>query len=191
VVLVDAPASLADGRCFGALRQPALAMVLTHAAALNAEGLRVGVTGRSAVPVLGTFEVRRSSSERCGVSAGQSDLPAGGRASELCPTFRVVRDGETVSLGGTEFTAYDCDVAGPEGGALWLLENEGLAFIGNLAYSHVHPDLANGRTAAWLRQLERGAALLTNGYTLYPRHGAPAGRELLDRQRHYIRFYRA
>ncbi|MFC7645600.1 hypothetical protein ACFQX6_37035 [Streptosporangium lutulentum] len=53
----------------------------------------------------------------------------------------------------------------------------------------MHSYTADGHTGRWLDALDRLTGEL-NGVRLYPGHGAPRGRALLDEQRRYLLMYR-
>ncbi len=75
---------------------------------------------------------------------------------------------------------------------LLYLPASGALFGGDVAVSDMTDFLLEGRTGAWLEQIERLRAAYPAAGTLYPGHGAP-GRPtaMLDEAAGVLRFYRA
>ena len=70
--------------------------------------------------------------------------------------------------------------------AVWLLGDGDIAFVGDLAFNGTHAYLADGRTDAWLRAIDRAEEALAAVRTLYPGHGAPTVPAVLAEQRRYL-----
>ena len=175
LVAVDAPLAAAGAPSLregaDALHKPLLAVLVTRAHPDHSGGLAQLVAGQPApVAILATEGVR-----------------PGLGALEV----RTVKDGQTVAFGGARFTVHDLGAGQGEASAAWvLLERRPTAFIGDLALNGVHPDLSEGRSAAWLAQLDRARRLLFGVERLYPGHGPVAGYAALAAQRRYLDAYR-
>lgn len=195
VVAVDAPFLLSDARDFRAqfeqLGKPLLAVLITHAHPDHVNGIATLTEGRT-VPIIATHAVDRVYRETAAPKRAQwtpiygDDYPQ----TVVWPT-RLVANGDTVTFDGVTYQVRDVGAGESADETVWLAADVGIAFIGDLAYSRVHPYLLEGQSGAWLRQIERERASLPNGLTLYPGHGDPGGHDLLDWQRAYIERYRA
>jgi glyoxylase-like metal-dependent hydrolase (beta-lactamase superfamily II) len=65
------------------------------------------------------------------------------------------------------------------------------AFVGDLIYTEVHPWLAEGRSARWLKQLDRLTRDIPVSWTLYPGHGPSGKFSVIAAQRTYIVDFRS
>lgn len=195
VVAVDAPFLLSDARTFRAqferLGKPLLAVLITHAHPDHVNGIATLTAGHAA-PIIATYAVDRVFRETAEPKRAQwtpiygDDYPQ----TFVWPT-RLVSDGDAVTFDGVTYRVRDGGAGESASEAIWIADDAGIAFIGDLAYSHVHPYLLEGQTAAWLRQIEHERASLPDTLTLYPGHGEPGGHDLLNWQRAYVERYRA
>jgi glyoxylase-like metal-dependent hydrolase (beta-lactamase superfamily II) len=191
VIVVDPPMLLSDARAVRRrlvdLALPLAAFIYTHPHPDHVNGateIRDGLQ----VPVHAAAETDRVSREIDGPKRKfwTSHFP-GDYPPETTFATHLARDGDTVDIAGQPFAVHEIGPGECATGALWITGDD--AFVGDLAYSHVHPWLFEGRSAQWLRQLEQARPLL-RGKRLHVGHGAPGGAELLDEQDHYIRVYR-
>jgi glyoxylase-like metal-dependent hydrolase (beta-lactamase superfamily II) len=100
----------------------------------------------------------------------------------------LVNDGETVDIAGLQFTVRVIGAGESATGAVWVTAE--IAFVGDLVYSNMHPWLFEGRTYAWLEQIDRARSHV-QGKRLYVGHGNGGDIRLLDEQVRYIRAYQA
>lgn len=196
VIAIDTPFLLSDARSFraslDAIGKPLLAVLVTHAHPDHVNGIATLVAGSGDVPIVATAAVDgayRDSAESKRVQwtpiYGEDYPPAA-----VFPNL-LVEDGGLLAYDGVVFRTRELGAGESVIETIWVVDDARIAFIGDLAYNHVHSYLLEGRTRKWLRQLERGATLLPEDLTLYPGHGDPAGRKLLDGQRSYLQTYRA
>jgi glyoxylase-like metal-dependent hydrolase (beta-lactamase superfamily II) len=99
---------------------------------------------------------------------------------------RSVSDEDSVELGDLRFTAWDFGPGESASETVWLLGDGDDAFVGDLAFHGTHPYLADGRTDAWLRALDRAEEALAGVRTLYLGHGPPSVPAVLAEQRRYL-----
>jgi glyoxylase-like metal-dependent hydrolase (beta-lactamase superfamily II) len=190
VVAIDAPLLLSDGRAFrarlDALGKPLLGVLVTHPHPDHYNTITELVTPEE-VPVIAhrdvDREIRRSDDAKrtqWGPMFGD-DWPA-------TATFpnRTVSDEESVAFGDLSFTAWDFGPCESASESVWLLGDGNVAFVGDLAFNGTHAYLADGRTDAWLRAIDRAEEALAGVHTLYVGHGAPAVPALLADQRRYL-----
>lgn len=64
-------------------------------------------------------------------------------------------------------------------------------FPGDIVANHMTPALLEEHTCGWLSDLDRLRQRFPWAWTLYPGHGAPGSRDLIDKQERYIRDFRA
>ncbi|MDP9847074.1 MBL fold metallo-hydrolase [Streptosporangium lutulentum] len=194
VVLVDANLLVSDARALAArlaaLRKPLLAAFVTHAHPDHFNGLPY-VAGDD-VPVYATAAVAETIGE-IALPKREQWQPLYG--DEWPDRYRVpdhpLASGEVVEVGGLRVEVHGLGAAESHADS-YLLVHAGSrreAFIGDLAFDGVHSYTADGHTGRWLDALDRLTGEL-NGVRLYPGHGAPRGRALLDEQRRYLLMYR-
>jgi glyoxylase-like metal-dependent hydrolase (beta-lactamase superfamily II) len=192
VLAVDAPFLLSDARRFraqlDAIGKPLAGVLITHAHPDHVNGIATLVAGIGEVPILATAGVDRVHRQIDGPKREQW-TPVYGDDYPAEPMFanRLVADSERVALGGVELTVRDLGPGESPSASVWILGAR--VFVGDLAYSDVHPYLLEPDPPAWLAQLDRARSLFPDGATLLPGHGLPGGLELLDRQRVYLETY--
>ena len=190
VVAIDAPLLLSDGRAFRArleaLNKPLLGVLVTHPHPDHYNTVTELVAGEE-VPVVAHRDVDREIREKDDAKRAQWGPIFGDEwpASATFPT-RTVSDEEVVELGDLRFTAWDFGPCESASETVWLLGDGDLAFVGDLAFNGTHAYLADGRTDAWLRAIDRAEEALAAVRTLYPGHGAPTVTAVLAEQRRYL-----
>ncbi|MCB9397675.1 MAG: MBL fold metallo-hydrolase [Acidobacteria bacterium] len=104
---------------------------------------------------------------------------------------QVWANGESIRLADIEFRLENL---GPgeasDTNVLYLPQSQAL-FVGDLVYNQLHPWLAEGRSREWLQSLQHLQSQFPQVKTLYPGHGLPGGKELLEAQMGYIRDFQA
>lgn len=190
VIVIDPPMLLSDARAVRTrieqLGASLAAFIYTHPHPDHVNGA-TEIRGGLDVPVYATADTDRVSREIDGPKREfwtpifPDDYPP----ATTFPTH-LVGDKDTVEIAGAPFTVHDLGAGECATAALWITSLD--AFVGDLAYSHAHPWLFEGRSMQWLQQLERAQPLLA-GKRLYVGHGAPGGVELLDEQKRYIHAY--
>jgi glyoxylase-like metal-dependent hydrolase (beta-lactamase superfamily II) len=186
IVAIDAPLLPADGRAFrarlDALRKPLLGVLITHPHPDHYNMLGELLAGER-VPVIAHRDVDRE-------IRGQPIPEPAGRAREWARTAPVpnqtVADEESVELGALLFTAWDFGPGESGSETVWLLGEGDTAFVGDLVFNGTHANLAEGRTDAWLRAIDRAEDALAGVRTLYVGHGPPAAPAVLAEQRRYL-----
>jgi glyoxylase-like metal-dependent hydrolase (beta-lactamase superfamily II) len=98
-----------------------------------------------------------------------------------------VRDGESVTFDGVQFTVVDLGPSESPHDSPWLLgEDARTVFLGDQIYDHTHCYLADGFYAEWLANIERLRARFPEDAVFHIGHGGPVGPEMWDWQRGYI-----
>jgi glyoxylase-like metal-dependent hydrolase (beta-lactamase superfamily II) len=190
VVAVDAPLLLSDGRAFrarlDALKKPLLGVLVTHPHPDHYNTIAELLAGEQ-LPVIAHSDVNREIRANDDVKRAQWGSMFGDEwpASTTFPN-RTVADEETVELGDMRFTAWDFGPCESESETVWLLGDGDTAFAGDLAFNGTHAYLADGRTEAWLRTIDRAEDALAGVRTIYVGHGAPTHPGVLAEQRRYL-----
>jgi glyoxylase-like metal-dependent hydrolase (beta-lactamase superfamily II) len=190
VVAIDAPLLLSDGRAFRArleaLRKPLLGVLVTHPHPDHYNTIGELLAGEE-VPVVAHRDVDREIRAKDEVKRAQWE-PMFGEEWPASATFpnRTVADEESVELGDLRFTAWDFGPCESESETVWLLGDGETAFVGDLAFNGTHVYLADGRTEAWLRAIDRAEEALAGVRTLYLGHGAPGVPAVFADQRRYL-----
>jgi glyoxylase-like metal-dependent hydrolase (beta-lactamase superfamily II) len=165
---------------------PLLGVLLTHGHPDHYNGVAIVTAGHD-VPVIATREVDRvirsddAAKEKLWKPMFGDEWPAPRAFAN-----RLVRDEEVVRLGGLDFRVHAMGPAESHADSYWTIDGTPVAFVGDLVFSQTHSYITDGHTAAWLRALDRLAAGLPPGTTLYPGHGKPGGVELVAAQRRYL-----
>jgi glyoxylase-like metal-dependent hydrolase (beta-lactamase superfamily II) len=190
VIAVDAPLLLSDGRAFrarlDALRKPLLGVLITHPHPDHYNTIAQLVAGDE-VPVIAHADVDREIRAKDDAKRAQWAPMFGDEwpPSAIFPD-RTLADEESVEFGDLRFTAWDFGPGESDSETVWLLGDGETAFVGDLVFNGTHAYLADGRTDAWLRALDRAEEALADVHTLYVGHGPPAAPEVVGDQRRYL-----
>ena len=195
VVVIDAALRVSDAVALhariAALGKPLLGVLLTHGHPDHYNGVAIATAGHD-VPVIATREVDRVI-RKDDAAKEQLWKPMFGAEWPAPRAFpdRLVHDNEVVRLGGLDFRVHAMGPAESHADSYWTIDGVPAAFVGDLVFSGTHSYITDGHTAAWLGALDRLAASLPPGTTLYPGHGKPGGAELIAAQRRYLEQLRA
>jgi glyoxylase-like metal-dependent hydrolase (beta-lactamase superfamily II) len=190
VVAIDAPLLRSDGRAFRArleaLKKPLLAVIVTHPHPDHYNTIGELLAGED-VPVIAHRDVDREIRDNDDAKRAQWG-PMFGDEWPASATFpnQTVADEETVEFGDLRFTAWDFGPCESASETVWLLGDGATAFIGDLAFNGTHAYLADGRTGAWLRAIDRAEESVAGVRTLYVGHGPPTVPAALAEQRRYL-----
>jgi len=195
VVAVDATLTETDSKALRArleaLGKPLRAVLLTHGHPDHYNGVTNLLAG-SEVPVLATAGVDRVIRESDAAKEQQwkpmfkDEWPA----RRTFPS-RIVRDGESVTFDGVQFTVHDLGPGESHADSVWVMRGSPSAlFLGDVVLHQAHAYVADGHTTAWLRNIERVKALARGAATLYPGHGEPGTAAMLEWQKGYLTRYR-
>lgn len=193
VVVVDTTLALSSAR---ALREKAESFGKPIEAVLLTHGHPDHYTG------LVAFEdVPRFASQGCLDFAHREDVAKSRVAESMLgddyPRRRIfpdeiVKGGTTLTFGGTDFTFHDLGPGESDADGMWTFEADGRtsAFIGDAAALDCHCFFRDGHAYDWLRTLDNLSAQFDDQAQLYLGHGtSPAGTEVLDWQRGYIKAF--
>jgi glyoxylase-like metal-dependent hydrolase (beta-lactamase superfamily II) len=192
-VVVDATLGVSDGRALRArveaLTKPLLAVLVTHVHPDHYGGLAALLDGRD-VPVYATTGVG-GAIRRDDDTKEQILRPMFGGEWAAVRSFpnRLVHGGDRVTIDDTVFVVTDLGPGESPHDSVWRPETPGppIAFVGDLAYSHMHAYLADGYYESWLRNIERMRREVPAETMFFMGHGEPAaGHAILDWQASYI-----
>jgi glyoxylase-like metal-dependent hydrolase (beta-lactamase superfamily II) len=190
VVAIDAPLLLSDGHAFRArfeaLKKPLLGVLVTHPHPDHYNTITQLLAGED-VPVIAHRDVDREIRAKDDAKRAQWG-PMFGEEWPASATFpsRTVTDEESLEFGNLRFTAWDFGPCESESQTVWLLGDGDIAFVGDLAFNGTHAYLADGRTDAWLKALDRAEEALAGAHQLYLGHGAPGVPAVFADQRRYL-----
>jgi glyoxylase-like metal-dependent hydrolase (beta-lactamase superfamily II) len=172
------------------LGKPLVAALVTHSHPDHYAGLGEIVAGVD-VPILapqGVIDaIKRDDATK--------DQIVGPMFGDEWPRTRVfpntpVRDGESVTFDGVEFTVVDLGPSESPHDSPWILGTDAkTVFLGDQVYDHKHCYLADGFYVEWLANIEKLRVLFPDDALFYIGHGGPVGRELWDWQRGYIELF--
>jgi glyoxylase-like metal-dependent hydrolase (beta-lactamase superfamily II) len=191
VVAVDALLTVSDSR---AMRQaverfgkPLQAVLLTHSHPDHYAGLAQLVAGDN-VPVIapqGVIDTIARDDELKEAIIGPmfGDEWPGTRVFPNTP----IRDGESVTFDGIEFTVIDLGPSESAHDSPWILGADArTVFLGDQIYDHKHCYLADGFHREWLANIATLRERFPEDATFHIGHGGPVGAEMWDWQQGYI-----
>ena len=109
----------------------------------------------------------------------------------FAPPDTVFEDGETIDLGGVKVVLRHFGAGHTAGDAVVVVPADKVAFTGGLVSNGYHPNMADpgGDFDGWLRSLDRIGRLRVK--RLVPGQGYVCGKEVLEKERAYIRAIRS
>jgi glyoxylase-like metal-dependent hydrolase (beta-lactamase superfamily II) len=169
------------------LGKPLLAALVTHSHPDHYAGLGEIVAGAD-VPIYAPQGVIDT------ITADDTvkDQIIGPMFGEDWPANRVfpntpIRDGESVTFDGVQFTVVDLGPSESPHDSPWILgTDERIVFLGDQIYDHRHCFLGDGFYEQWLENIEKLRARFPSDAVFYIGHGGPVGGEMWDWQRGYL-----
>ena len=106
--------------------------------------------------------------------------------AKFTPINRVLKDKETLVIDDLQITVSDYGAGESSSSALFTLDSEKVAFVGDLIFSNRHYWLAEGRVEGAIKQLNRLAQNIPEDYRLYTGHGEPVIFQAIHKNIKYI-----
>ena len=169
------------------LGKPLLAALVTHSHPDHYAGLGEIVAGAD-VPIYAPQGVI----DTITADDALKDQIIGPMFGEDWPANRVfpntpIRDGESVTFDGVQFTVVDLGPSESPHDSPWILgTDERIVFLGDQIYDHRHCFLGDGFYEQWLENIEKLRARFPSDAVFYIGHGGPVGGEMWDWQRGYL-----
>ena len=174
------------------LGKPLLAALVTHSHPDHYAGLGEIVAGAD-VPIYAPQGVI----DTITADDALKDQIIGPMFGEDWPANRVfpntpIRDGESVTFDGVQFTVVDLGPSESPHDSPWILgTDERIVFLGDQIYDHRHCFLGDGFYEPWLENIEKLRARFPSDAVFYIGHGGPVGGEMWDWQRGYLETFAA
>jgi glyoxylase-like metal-dependent hydrolase (beta-lactamase superfamily II) len=112
-------------------------------------------------------------------------------STRIFPNTRI-RDGESLTFDGVEFTVIDLGPSESPHDSPWILGADAkTVFLGDQIYDHTHCYLADGLHREWLANIATLRERLPGDATFHIGHGGPVGADMWDWQRGYIETFLA
>ncbi len=193
VVLIDAQRSMSAGAgaaaAIAATGKPLLGVVITHPHPDHFGGLAAIVEAYPDAPVYAsarTTAVIRTDSNGY-QAATRAAMPHDTPDVFAAPTVPV-EDGETLRLGSVDLVIDEIGAGEAETMTMVYAPSENALFVGDLVAHEMTGFLLEGRSAAWIEQIERVVAdYAARAPVVYPGHGASGEFETLLRgQRRWL-----
>ena len=191
VVAVDSLLTVSDSRAMRQalerLGKPLQAVLMTHSHPDHYAGL-AQLVAEDDVPIIAPQGVIDTIARDDPVK----DAIVGPMFGEEWPSTRIfpttpIRDGESVTFDGVQFTVIDLGPSESPHDSPWILGAEAkTVFLGDQIYDHRHCFLADGFYEQWLENIEKLRARFPSDAVFHIGHGGPVGGEMWDWQRGYI-----
>jgi glyoxylase-like metal-dependent hydrolase (beta-lactamase superfamily II) len=188
LVVVDGQLTISDARrvraLIDAIGRPLAGVLITHPHPDHYAG--AGLIADDDVPIVATAAVdtviRRDDAEKNTVVGPMmgAEWPSRRRFPDV-----LVDSGATLELAGLSFTVRDLGPGESHRDTLWTLDDHTI-FVGDVAYNDMHAYLFDGEHQAWLTSLDQLHRDLPDNVVLYPGHGAPTGKDILEAQSAYV-----
>lgn len=196
IIVVDMQRSVASANRvvaqLKAMNKPVLALILTHEHPDHMGGWQAFARAFPGVPFYLSQAARDAIiADKFGFQQ-LSEQASGDNFSEGVPVpTGIVRDGESYELGGLQFVVDEIGAGEAEGLTMLYVPAVRTLFSTDLIANRMTPFLIEGRTTAWLRQLDAVEAAYGGAETIYPGHGQPGTvAALVANQREYLRYFR-
>jgi len=169
------------------LRKPLRAVLLTHAHPDHYAGLGNLVAGLD-VPILSVPSVndvvRRDDAMKDQVIGAM--FGAEWPAKRVFPN-RMTKDGDMLAFGSMRFEVRDLGPAESHHDSMFVLQGPARhAFVGDIAYGHMHAYMADNENLSWRRTLQRLQSELPRETVLHIGHGAAVTPGFLTWQSTYL-----
>jgi glyoxylase-like metal-dependent hydrolase (beta-lactamase superfamily II) len=102
----------------------------------------------------------------------------------------LIRSGELLDLRGARVRVEDLGAGEAVDVTIAHFPDHNALLASDLVYNNAHAWLLEGRTGAWLQQLDDLKSRYAEVATVYPGHGPAGDLRMLDAQREYIEFNR-
>jgi glyoxylase-like metal-dependent hydrolase (beta-lactamase superfamily II) len=191
VVAIDSLLTVSESRAMRQalerLGKPLQAVLLTHSHPDHYAGL-AQLVAEDDVPIIAPQGVIDTIARDDAVK----DAIVGPMFGEEWPTTRIypntpIRDGESVTFDGVQFTVIDLGPSESPHDSPWILGAEAkTVFLGDEIYDHRHCFLADGFHAEWLANIAKLRERFPDDATFHIGHGGPVGGEMWGWQRGYI-----
>ena len=197
VVVIDGQRELSKARLalaeIEAGGKPIAAVILTHPHPDHFGGLGVFAPKGSGVPVYASRQTRDSIAEdRFGLVKASHEVVKDDFPDEVTLPDHFLQDGETIRIAGIDIVAREWGEGEAECMTILYLPAARALFTADVVQDRMTAFLLEGRSAAWLSQLERLRVAFPDAETLYPGHGEPgAPEDLIARQVAYLEHFRA
>jgi glyoxylase-like metal-dependent hydrolase (beta-lactamase superfamily II) len=195
LVIVDTTLTMSDSKALkqqaDSLAKPVAGIILTHGHPDHIAGT-YNIAPKGDVPIYALPSIKKLMEA---TEAAKHEQWSGLFGNEWVPKWvypnQLVKDGETVSIAGINFTVLDIGSGGDcDANSLWLMEDEHkAAFIGDFIYNNNHTYMNDGSILRWLGNLEKYAPILQSFSTYYVGHGAPCDHRAIDKQKEYFISY--
>ena len=196
LIVVDSGRTLSEAhRTVAAIRavhRPVAGILVTHAHPDHVGGLGVLHEAFPHAPMYATAatseEIRTDSK---GFYALTRQIDGADYPAVMTVPDHVLQPNRPITIGGLRLETAEFGPGETDAETAFYEPGSHTLFPGDIVANHMTPALLEEHTCGWLSDLDRLSKRFPRASTLYPGHGAPGSRGLIDKQERYIRDFRA
>jgi glyoxylase-like metal-dependent hydrolase (beta-lactamase superfamily II) len=196
LIVIDSGRTLSEAHktvaAIRAVHRPVAGILITHAHPDHVGGLGVLHEAFPHAPMYATVatseEIRTDSK---GFYALTRQIDGEDYPAVMTVPDHVLQPNKPITIGGLRLETAEFGPGETDAETAFYEPSHHTLFPGDIVANDMTPALLEEHTCGWLSDLDRLRKRFPRAWALYPGHGAPGSRDLIDKQERYIRDFRA
>ena len=193
VVVIDTATALSSSReirdiVVNKIRKPLKAILITHGHPDHYIGAGE-IAGDSSIPIIATQATGEFAryQDKYKIHTLKKGYGENFPKERMFPNTEV-KDGESITIDGIDFTVNDLGPCESGDDCLWSIRIDGdeHVFVGDILYNHCHCYFRDGHALNWLKALDAMLEKYDHTTLFHPGHGEDCGCEIIIWQKAYI-----